>query len=317
MWGNLVMAPTDDLGGAGGGGSSLLTTSGAGGGSGASQGGSNPGNSAAGGNSAPGNAGTGTPPTQSAPQDWRMALPQELQEDVSLRKFSDISALAAGYINAQKLIGADKIAIPGKQASDEDWINVYKKLGLPEDIKDYGLQFKEGATLDENFVSAFKDIAHKAGILPKQAQALADWFSEANLQAETNYVEEIKVKQTEALNNLKQEWGKAYDAKLARAQNVLKTVGDKELIQYLDDSGLGNDTRLIKLLAGIGEKFMKEDTIIPGQSGTGGSLSPVEAKKRANDIMADFKHPYHLKDHPNHKQAVQEVQNLFQMIYSE
>ena len=46
-------------------------------------------------------------------------------------------------------------------------------------------------------------------------------------------------------------------------------------------------------------------------------LTPAEARKEANKIIADFKHPYHVKDHPNHKAAVEEVTRLFEQAASQ
>ena len=38
------------------------------------------------------------------------------------------------------MIGADKVAIPGKYATDEDWSEVYNKLGRPETADLYNLE---------------------------------------------------------------------------------------------------------------------------------------------------------------------------------
>jgi len=317
IWSNLLQDEKDtgDGGGAGGGSGSILTSFSTGSGSKDTQGGTNPPDNTGGKDKPAGTVNAGTTTAKSAPNDWRLGLPAELQEDASLGKFTDIPALAAGYINAQKLIGADKIAIPGKHASDEDWAGVFKKLGLPEKVEEYNLKFKEGATIDEGFTNDFKTTAHKLGILPKQAQALADWFSDVNLQAETKFLDETKANQTKELDGLKAEWGKVYDANLSRAQMVLKNFADKEILQHLNDTGLGNDPKLIKLLAGVGKKMYGEGQIVQGDGTATAPMSPTEAKKAVDSIMGNQQHPYFLKEHPGHKAAVKEVQDLFQKMY--
>lgn len=322
LWTNILQdvnpGSDGDKGGSSGGTGSILTSFAAGSGSGTSQGSTNPANNTTGGQATTGNTDTSKNSQQGGTQDWRLGLPAELQEDATLRKFSDVPSLAAAYINAQKLIGADKIAIPGKHASEDDWTGVFKKLGLPEKVDQYELKFKEGATLDENFVNDFKINAHKFGILPSQAQKLADWFSDINMTAENKYIEETKQKQAQELDGLKQEWGKLYDANLSRAQLVLKEMADKDTLQYLNDSGLGNDTKLIKLLAKIGSKMYKEAAIVGGDAGGGNAaLTKAEAKKTIDSIMAKKDHPYFQKDHPGHKSAVKEVQDLFSKLYEE
>lgn len=319
IWSNILQdkAATGDGGGSGGGSGSLLTSFSSGSGSETSQGGTGTSNNSGGADKSTRTTNESTDTSSSGVKDWRLGLPAELQEDATLRKFSDIPALAAAYINAQKLIGADKIAIPGKHASDEDWTGVFKKLGLPEKVEEYELKFKEGATIDEGFTNEFKTTAHKLGILPKQAQALADWFSDVNLQAETKFLDEAKANQLKELEGLKTTWGKSYEANLSRAHLVLKNFADKEIIQHLNDSGLGNDPKLIKLLSGIGRKIYGEGQIVQGEGSFSQTLSPAEAKKSVDTIMGNSQHPYFLKEHPGHKAAVKEVQDLFQRMYAE
>lgn len=304
-----------DKGGSNGGG--LLTSFNSGGGSGTSQGGTGAPNNPTGGQATSGNPGASTPSQQSNAQDWRLGLPTELQEDATLRKFSDIPSLAAAYINAQKLIGAEKIAIPGKHASDEDWMGVYKKLGLPEKPEEYEIKINESATIDENFVKSFKENAYKFGILPGQAQKLADWFSEVNMNAEGKFMEETKVKQQQEIDGLKAEWGKNFDANISRAKLVLKNFADKDTLQYMEDTGLSNDVRLAKLFSNLGAKLYKETQIVGGDTSTMGAVSPQEAKKSIDSIMGNKNHPYFIKDHPGHKAAVAEVQDLFTKLYNE
>lgn len=319
LWTNILQDNNPNAGGGSGGssGGGLLTPSNAGGGSGDPQGGTGTPNSATGGQATPGNTDSNQSPQQGSPQDWRLGLPTELQEDATLRKFSDIPSLAAAYINAQKLIGAEKIAIPGKHASDEDWMGVYKKLGLPEKVEEYDIKINESATLDENFVKSFKENAHKFGILPGQAQKLADWFSEINMASEGKYMEETKAKQQQEIDGLKAEWGKNFDANLSRAKLVLKNFADKDTLQYMEDTGLTNDVRLAKLFSNLGSKLYKETQIVGGDTPSAGAVSPQEAKKSIDSIMGNKNHPYFIKDHPGHKAAVAEVQGLFSIMYNE
>ena len=103
-------------GGGGGASGSLLTPSG--GGSGAPAGAGDAGAASGADSGKPaGDAGTGDGAKGGGAADWRSQLPKELQEDATLKKYTSVSALAGAYLNAQKLIGADKIAIPGKHAT--------------------------------------------------------------------------------------------------------------------------------------------------------------------------------------------------------
>lgn len=317
----LLMDAANGAGGDGGGGAtgqpggSLLTSPGGGGGSANSTGGTPAGDgTTANGTPPAGAASAGQNPNGGGTTDWRSSLPKELQESAAIRKFTDVSALAGAYVNAEKLIGAKGIPKPGPASTDQDWANVFKELGLPESVDKYEVKFQDGNTLDKAFTDEFKTNAHKAGILPKQAQALADWFVQKNAQALTSAKDAAKSQLSQQVEGLKTEWGKAYDLNLSRAQAVLKDFGNPELVKYLDASGLGNDVNLIKLLAGVGGKMFSEDKFVGGADGAG-ALTPAQAKQEITKIQTDRNHPYYVKDHPAHKEAVIQMAQLFEAAH--
>lgn len=309
----MLMDEQGDGGGAGAGTGSLLTTPPAGSGSQVPAGSGNN-SAAAGAQTPPGNA-SGTNAAQgNAHTDWRSSLPEEIRDHASLKNIQDPVALAKSYVNAQKLIGAEKISIPGKHATEDDWKQVYTKLGLPETADKYEVKFKDTVTLDQNFATEFKDVAFKSGILPKQAQALADWFSQANEQSEAKFAEQIKVQTEKNINALKEEWGVAFDNKLRTAQKVVAKFGDEKINAFIENSGLGNNPDFIKFVAKIGETFKEDSEVNPGSNGIP-AMTPKDAIAAANKIIGDTSHPYHQKGHINHQAAIKEVQDLFKMAY--
>jgi len=103
--------------------------------------------------------------------DWKESLPEDLKNDPSLLTVKDVPGLAKSYIHAQKMIGADKIALPGKNASEEEWDAVYNRLGKPEEAKAYEEDFGDLPIPEEN-VKNFKDAAHKLGLNQTQFKGL-------------------------------------------------------------------------------------------------------------------------------------------------
>ena len=84
-----------------------------------------------------GDAGTETPGGgQFDGPEWLGSLPAELHSSASLRKFADVENLARGYVNAERLIGTDKIPVP---KTDDDYKQVFLRLGASEDPKEYDL----------------------------------------------------------------------------------------------------------------------------------------------------------------------------------
>lgn len=294
-------------GGAGGGGAGSLLGGTGDGGNGTGDGGS--------GDSGGASGGKGNPPPAKAASaagtaDWRSSIPKELQEDASLKKFPDVSALAGAYVNAQKLIGADKIAVPNpKTATAEDWTNVWKKLGLPETADKYDVKFKDGVTIDQDFAKQFRENAHKAGVLPSQAQALADWFSDINAGSEKAAMAAQKAAFDKEVGELKTEWGNAFDAKIGRVNKMLKDAGAAE---YFQKKGYGSDPTLFKYLDFMAEKLYKDAKIVTGGDNGGGGRTPQEIKAAIGRLQADV--AYNSKDHPGHNAAVQEMKTLWEEL---
>lgn len=300
-------------GGAGGGNTDLLT--GADGGGGTPQGGQGTGGGTGAGNASAGGQGTGGGQGDGQASDWRQALPQELRENQQIGRYKSLADLANGYINLQRHFSGEKLVIPGKSATEDDWKQVFTKLGVPEKVEDYKIKFKEGVTIDENFSKEFASLAHKSGILPKQAQALADWFSEKNAGAESEYTKEMEKVRTEELTNLKKDWGAAYDKKLGVANSIFRSL-PPEVQKTMVEAGLSKSVALTRALSALGEKYLSEDQIKGGaESGIRAKMSPAEAKKAADGIMGNAEHPYHKKEHPGHAAAVKEVQDLFEQMY--
>lgn len=253
---------------------------------------------------------TPTPaPTISFPENWKEALPEDIRQDPSLGAIKDIQNLAKSYVNAQKMVGKEKIVIPDQHATAEDWKGVFKKLGLPESVDKYNVK-ADG--FQKEFIDEFKQAAYGMNLMPKQAEDLLGFYKGFSEKSLTAQAEAQKAQSLEEINGLKKEWGNAFDKNLLIAKGALEQFADPETKQYIETSGLGNDVRLIKLLASIGNK-MGDDQFV-GEAKKQMGTTPAEAQKRVNDVLGDKNHPYWNKSHPSHKDAVNEVFKLHEYI---
>lgn len=311
LWNNMMMNLATDAGGGGGaGGAPSLFTAPIGGGSPESKQGSP--SPAPGTDTKPpaGNASPSADTKGGNPSDWRATLPKELQEDASLKKFTSVDALAGAYVSAQKLIGADKIALPGKHTTPEEFRQVLHKLGLPEDAAKYDVKFK--ASDLEGLTSSFKEAAYKAGVLPQQAQAIADWI-ESQKQADSQAIQkDQETKFNNTVANLKKEWGEAYSRKLGTVTKALVDAGGTEAVEYINSIGLGADETFVKLMANLADKIYGEHHIVEGESQGGMTPKEIEAeiaKLKTSPAFLD-------KSHPQHKVVIDEYTALFQKRYA-
>lgn len=252
----------------------------------------------------------------SFPDNWKESLPEDLRSDPSMGVVTDINSLAKSYINAQKMIGADKIVVPSKHATDEDWSGVFQKLGLPKELKDYSLEMPKDVPLDAKFIEDFKANAHANGLLPRHAQKVLDWYSQSVSKLRQENESAVAAQIAQGTDALKKEWGQAYDTHITAAKLAIKDFGDENFSKFLAESGMGNNPEVIKVFAKIG-MALREDAVKGAVSRGGeGALTPDEAIKKYNSIISDQAHPYNKGDHPNHQAAVQEVSKLFGMAFS-
>jgi len=250
--------------------------------------------------------------TQTQPQeqtvDFKSLIPKEYQGEKSLQNFQDMNGFVKSYLSAQRLVGLDKIAIPNHLATDDDWDQVYQKLGRPNNPNEYKYNLKD-SKLDDNSLKAFSEHAHKLGLLPKQADGIINYYNElanasvidANSKAETSRLEAEKT--------LRQEFGPAYNNKINAAKNLASaTLGDDFLSNTIlaDGSKLGDNPTVVKAFANLASK-LSEDTIVKGDSPSYMTTSEIE-KQIASLTQPNT--PYWNKQHPNHAQAVKEVFEL-------
>jgi len=242
-------------------------------------------------------------PTQNT--DWKASLSDEIRNEKSLENISDIESLAKSFVHAQKLVGADKIPVPNKFATDEDWNKVYEKLGRPKSADEYKFNLPEDKTVDEAALKGFADQAHKLGLLPGQADGVVKFYNDM-IGAELSNANSIATAAREkATSELKTEWGQAYDQKIAAANNVVRSVlPDGFMSMNMEDgTKLGDNPVVIKAFAMLAEK-MGEDKIVSSDGPM--MMTPKALDKEINSLTAPGS-AYWDKTHPAHKDAVAEV----------
>ena len=253
-------------------------------------------------------AGAGEAPSDN---NWRDALPPELTSDPSLQHIGSVEAMAKSYINAQKMVGADKVPVPGNWATDEDWALVYNKLGRPEK--------PEGYELEETgeFSDWLRVAAHGAGLSDRQAQQLAAAYGEFSGAANTQTEEQIEARRSEIETEMRQEFGGQYDAKMERANALLKEFEAPDLTELTlsDGTSLGDNPDLIRFMVKVSD-YIAEQVSEDGLAGRDSrpTLSDGDLQNRVSELTAKTS-PYWAKMHPDHDRVVNEVLQLREQIF--
>lgn len=258
-------------------------------------------------------AGSGSGGSGSA-ADWKASLPEDIRSHGALAQIQDIQSLAKSYVHAQSVIGKKGVFVPGEKATDEEWQGFYKSIGVPEADK-YEVAVPNGIPVNQDAIKGFKEAALKAGLLPRQAQALLDWEVSREKTMQEQTAQQKANEQKQGLADLQKEWGAGYDKNISLAKTAVEQIGGKTWQQFLERTGLGNDPVVIKTMAEFG-KLLGEDKIRGGgDAGKFGGQTPQEIQGKISSIMADGKHPYFDPSHPSHRSAVMEMEGLYKSLY--
>lgn len=244
--------------------------------------------------------------------NWRDSLPDDLKGNPILEKYSDVPNLAKALIHAQSTIGKKGVIPPSDGATPEEIAGFYKQLGLP-DLEKYDVKLPDGVEVNAERLKSLKEVAHKNGILPKQAQALIEW----QLSQEQEVMKDAKAKRDAALKDgmdgLKKEWGQGWDKNVAAARLAVEELGGKDFREFLEKTGLGNDPLVVRFAAKAGA-LMGEDKIRGHVPGGGFGQTPAEIQKEINDVMGNSSHPYFNPRHPAHRSAVQDMEERYKRL---
>lgn len=248
------------------------------------------------------------------------ALPDDIKGAPSLQSFKTVDDLAKSYISSQHLIGQNRLPAPADNWTDQQWGELYGKLGRPE--KPDGYAMPTDVTLHEGFkiddakrVAAFTEF-HKLGLTKKQAEGVMRYYIGA-----MNSVagEEDARRQTSFANGqaaLKTAYGDKYDAVVQSAKNVLAKIGSPDFIKYLDETGLANDPEMVGFLFKVSQGI-SEDRLRSGGQNINPSLDAGQALAEITRLETDegFQKAYHDRTHPDHESAVQRILMLNGLAY--
>jgi len=246
--------------------------------------------------------------------NFKDSIPEEYKEEKSLENINSMDDLVKSYLHAQKLVGSNKIPVPNKHATEEDWNEVFKRLGAPDSPEGYKYNLKD-QEMDTGQLQQFNQTAHKLGLLPKQAEGLIKFYNELNGNIAANQEDQAAQAQLNTEVELKKEYGPQYSKRLDQAKKLaVSTLGQDFLENTFlkDGSRLGDNLSVIRAFSNLADK-LSEDEIIKGD-GTG-YMTAKEIEKEIDELTQEGS-PYWNKTHPNHQKNIQEVLKLREMLTS-
>ena len=165
---------------------------------------------------------------------------------------------------------------------------------------------------DEKELGNLKKFFHQMGLTARQAKQMQE-YSLKYLVQQKQTTEAGKAEQAEAgISALRGEWGDKFSVNVDTAKAVLKKFGDEEVSKFLEESGLGNNAPLVKLLYKIGGSILEDS----GRRGDITTLPLNDASRAAIEIEnlridKDFQEALGSAQHPGHSAAVTRWTRLF------
>lgn len=217
--------------------------------------------------------------------------------------------IAKALIHASSTLGADKMVVPNKNFTSEQWTEHFRKMGVPEKAEDYGLKnnIPQGMTANEELFDTFSKKAHELGVLPNQAQAIMDFYNTS--MGEQNKISSDAFREgvDQGIANLKTEWGDGYDKNVNIAeQALLHFYPDEEARKRVIATGFLDTIEGTKFFHSLGSN-LSEDSFTHEFTG-GFSETPEELVASIATVHGELTKMGKL--HPQYASKMKQYQSL-------
>lgn len=241
--------------------------------------------------------------------NWKDSLPEELRNEPCLDNVKNFATLTKSYVNSQKMIGKNKIALPGENATKEEIDAFYTALGRPEKAELYKhdkVELPEGIGLDDAAVAEFRNFAFENGISQSVFEKALAFDVKRTQAAQAAAIAAHNKEYDETLAKLKSQYGDNLPARIAQVDKALTTFGIRDIFI---DRGLTNNYQIFEALANIGASI-SESKLKAGDV----PQTFTSPQQQIDEIYSDPNGAIYNVDHPGHDKAVAEVKRLMALM---
>lgn len=213
-------------------------------------------------------------------------------------EFKTVEDVFKGYDGLVKKLGKNPLVPPAEDASEEEkqayQSELRRAVGVPEDYTAYEVNLGDDlpqeitSLFTEKRLEPYKKAALEGGVTKEGFGKLMEVYKD-EIRDTLKQASGLETQSYEqAVNQLKEEWGKDYDKNVQNANGLLKSVLSKDQGQALVDK-YGNDPVIIKAFAEIasrnGEEYQGKDV-----SGSQDSVESLRIRaKELNSKAFDVK----------------------------
>lgn len=205
--------------------------------------------------------------------------------------------------NAEQLISKIKgdpsrILVMPKDMNNADEVSAfYEKLGVPKDIKDYGLD------IENPNMKSFVEMAQKAGIPKEAAGKFTEWAKSIAEQSQIAEVQKYQETSASEMQEWQREMGTNFDAKMQAAKTAFTAFPELKENSADIEKAMGTK-KYMTFMSSIGSKIGEAGAAGAGGAGGNGDggMTPSAAKQAIQAIQMDSVKSSALLDdsHPMH-----------------
>ena len=222
------------------------------------------------------------------PEDWRTKLAGEDKSYLkTLDRFNSPADLAKAYRDAQKRLSSGNLkpSLPDNPTEEElkSW---RADNGIPDSPKGYDVELGNGfvwGEADQPMLDSFTEHALKANLPAPAVKQVLGWYADMQQQQAAQREDADGRFHQEAQDVLYREWGNEYRKNINAIGNVLDTHAPEDVKNDLltarlpNGRLLGDDPRMVKMLASMSRDVNPSATVVPSNGFT-----------TANDELADL-----------------------------
>lgn len=252
---------------------------------------------------------------------WRSVLPAEYQSHSSLAHYPDLGSFVKSHLEQEKLIGRDKIVRPTEKDGKEVWDKYFESIGRPGAPNEYAFEvpsdWPQDFPIQKEGIERFQTKMHELGVPKEAGEALFREFLDYNKEMYSSASGDMEKQLAESTSQLQKSWGNNFNQNIDLAKRTVQQFDkDGQFSQYLEQSGLGNDPKVISFMHQVGTALLEDSSVHGMESATYG-MTQVQAKQELDSMYADPKYSTAMFDatHPQHAEIKLKAEKLAQLAY--
>ena len=190
---------------------------------------------------------------------------------ISNKGFRGPQDLLKSYRELEKAYSS-KVSIP-KDGDKEGFDKLYMKLGMPQDLDGFDIDFLEQ---DKDIGNQFKQVCLENNILPQSAKALYDWFVKSRDEEVSKASQHWADVSLNEMEEVKQEWGASAKRNMEMMKRGVRMISQDENVIENMEQALGTK-EMMKMCCRLGEAVSEDNPVaFGGQKGASDDWSMVE-----------------------------------------